>query len=717
MDMPPLLGWGLPGPPGSIVVHGCPMVAPYAAALLQAPLAAADGAGARAAMGPFEPRPSLFIPPEPCPFCSMPLDADGEDGPGRDEDTSVAYSLQRAMTDLWIVFVVSLVTFTAVSVLGLVDRFLMWAEQYPWLRFDTGFVLATIVATAFSVVVLKRWMEYSEAVRGQQRSHRQARQRDARYRSLVRFSSDAIVQLDASGRVIEWNRGAERLFGRVQDRVVGMSIAELLPDRYRRAIREGLERYLEEGSSDLLGSTLEMHVLHASGREVPVEATFDVWRTPEGVFFAAIMRDITPRRAEEVQSHRERELLELASATARAANEAETVEEAFQVAVDAVCSVTGWPVGHAYVDLEGSGRVGPVGVWHLEDPDRYRPFVEASEGLRFGEGEGLVGAVLRTGEDVWSSDLGGRDASVRAEAARRSGLRAGCAFPVRVQGDVVAVIEFYMETDEPPADHIREAMEPVGSQLGRVIERKRSRAKLDEYARELERRNEELEQFGYVVSHDLREPLRMVRSYLQLLERRYGDQLGEDAEEFIDFAVDGAERMDRLIQDLLEFSRVGTRGEEPEPFDAERGVEVALQNLEVAVDESGAEIEVGDLPAVMADGDQLVQVFQNLIHNAIKFSGEEVPRVEITGLRRDGWVEFAVRDEGVGIPEEARDRVFVAFQRLGARDDVAGTGIGLAICKRIIERHGGRIWVESAKGKGSVFRFTMPVAAGQGEEE
>lgn len=224
----------------------------------------------------------------------------------------------------------------------------------------------------------------------------------------------------------------------------------------------------------------------------------------------------------------------------------------------------------------------------------------------------------------------------------------------------------------------------------------------------LQRSNAELEQLAFVASHDMQEPLRMIASYLQLVEQRYQDQLDSDGREFIGFAVDGAKRMQALINDLLSYSRVGTKARPFEPVDMAGVVSMACTHLRVAVEESGARIDIGTLPTVRGDALQLVQLVQNLLANAIKFRGGRPPVVRIDCSAEGGHWCFAVRDNGIGIAPEYFDRVFVLFQRLHGRGDYPGTGIGLALCKKIVERHGGRIWVESVPSQGSVFRFTIP---------
>jgi PAS domain S-box-containing protein len=247
-----------------------------------------------------------------------------------------------------------------------------------------------------------------------------------------------------------------------------------------------------------------------------------------------------------------------------------------------------------------------------------------------------------------------------------------------------------------------------------VSERKRLEDTIRSRSEELARSNEELERFAYVASHDLQEPLRMVASFTQLLSRKYSGKLDETADRYINFAVDGAKRMQQLITDLLAFSRINSRDLDLRPTECDRVVRLTLQNLKVAIDESGAAIECDPLPVLLADAGQLGQMFQNLIGNAIKFRGETPPRIHIAAADRGAEWEFSVRDNGIGIDPKHADRIFQIFQRLHTREQYPGTGIGLAVCKKTVERHGGRLWVESQPGGGSTFLFTMPKAPGNG---
>lgn len=246
-----------------------------------------------------------------------------------------------------------------------------------------------------------------------------------------------------------------------------------------------------------------------------------------------------------------------------------------------------------------------------------------------------------------------------------------------------------------------------------VTKRKQAELALAHQAQELARSNQELEQFAYVASHDLQEPLRMVTSYLQLIERRYKDALDEDGREFIGYAVDGSNRMKSLINDLLAYSRVGTRGKEPEMVNSEFVLERVLNNLQLAIEDEQATITYNSLPTVLADAGQLEQLLQNLISNALKFHGRESPTIQIGAEQQNHEWLFWVKDNGVGFEPEYAEKIFVIFQRLHNRQEYSGTGIGLAICKKIVERHGGRIWVESQPGQGATFYFTLPAISGQ----
>ncbi len=271
---------------------------------------------------------------------------------------------------------------------------------------------------------------------------------------------------------------------------------------------------------------------------------------------------------------------------------------------------------------------------------------------------------------------------------------------IRRQAEHIHRLERDRLLEKQRAEHER-ALRETERQANEILQRK---------TLELERSNAELEEFAYVASHDLREPLRMVASYTELLSRRYAGQLDEDAQEYIRYAVEGAQRMRVLIADLLTLSRVGTHGNEFAPTSVASAIETAVQSLQEPIRAAGAEVTwPDDLPTVLADAGQLVQIFQNLVGNAIKFRAERSPRVRIDVAETEAEWVFSVRDNGIGIEERFFERVFRMFQRLHARDEHEGSGIGLAIVKKAVERHGGRVWIETpADGPGSRFKFTLP---------
>jgi light-regulated signal transduction histidine kinase (bacteriophytochrome) len=272
-------------------------------------------------------------------------------------------------------------------------------------------------------------------------------------------------------------------------------------------------------------------------------------------------------------------------------------------------------------------------------------------------------------------------------------------------------------TTQDEIGQLAQAFDQMTTQVKRLIvsrdeeiaERKQVEKRLKQSLEELARSNTDLEQFAYVASHDLQEPLRMVTGYTQLLARRYKGHLDADADEFIAYAVDGATRMQRLLNDLLAYSRVSTRGADFQSTDCEEVLAQTLTNLKVMMEESEAVVTHDPLPTVIADEVQLGQLFQNLIGNALKFHGAEPPRVHVSVVQQDREWVFSVCDNGIGIDPAYVERIFVIFQRLHSQQQYPGTGIGLAICKKIVERHGGRIWVESEPGKGATFYFTLPM--------
>ena len=371
-----------------------------------------------------------------------------------------------------------------------------------------------------------------------------------------------------------------------------------------------------------------------------------------------------------------RELLQLISERERSEKNLRLAEEHFRLLVDGVRD-------YAIFTLDAAGR---VASWNKG--------AERIKGYEAGEVLGKHASIFYPEADVAAGKV-----QMELEIAARDGECIDEGLRVRKDGELffARVVVTALKDDHGVLRGFSKLTRDITAQ-------KRAEE-------ELKRSNSELQQFAYVASHDLQEPLRMVANYTQLLGQRYRGKLDSDADEFIDFAVDGAQRMNKLIEDLLEFSRVGTRGKEFRICDTEAIIQNALKNLSVAIEEGAAEIKIGVLPSIKCDASQMEKVFQNLIGNAIKYRSRGIPCViEISASRGKGEWVFCIKDNGIGIEPQHFARIFQIFQRLHTRDEYPGTGIGLTICKRIVERHGGRIWLDSRLGAGTMFFFTVPLS-------
>ncbi|QPV62680.1 PAS domain S-box protein [Halosimplex litoreum] len=428
------------------------------------------------------------------------------------------------------------------------------------------------------------------------------------------------------------------------------------------------------------------------------DLTFETWYRPvrdddgEIELVVGVGRDVSALK------DRENRMQDLAQASQELPH-ARTEREAASVVVDIADAIVGYPV---------------TVYWsHDAEDDRLEPLVASDRALELVEASEATG-IPDIGHD--SDEMGRFEAGDLAIVENYNDL-ANPAAPEADFGTVVLVpigdhgllsVGALEETVFDEYD--RNLTEILARSAVDALDRIERERELEASKRELERSNESLQQFAYVASHDLQEPLRMVSSYVSLLEAEYGEHFDEEAEEYMDFAVDGATRMQEMIDALLQYSRVHTQGEEFVEVDTEAVVAETRKSLELLVDDHSATVEVGELPPVRADRSQLGQIFQNLLKNAVQHGGAE-PTVAVDGAREDDRVRFAVSDDGEGIPESQHERIFEIFKQSSDRDD--STGIGLAMCERIAHRHDGEIWVESAPGEGATFHFTMPAV---GEE-
>ncbi|MGZ7134462.1 MAG: PAS domain S-box protein [Methanobacterium sp.] len=472
-------------------------------------------------------------------------------------------------------------------------------------------------------------------------------------RSLIEASVDPLVTIGPDGKITDVNNSTEIVTGYLRKELIGTDFSDYFTEPEKA--REGYKQVFHEGI--VLDYPLE--IKHKNGHITPVLYNASVYRDESGrvigVFAAA--RDITELKKAE-------ERLEIASKYNRSLIEA-SLDPLVTIGPDGKIT----DVNGATEQVTGYSRDDLIGT---DFSDYFTEPEEARDGYQ---------EVFREG---WVFDY-------PLEIKHKEGRVTPVLYNASVYRD--------------------ESSEVIGvfAAARDITERKKAENMLKLKLEELARSNAELEQFAYVSSHDLQEPLRMIGSYLQLLQRKYEGELDDKADKYINFAVDGANRMQNLINDLLAFSRVTTQAREFELTDCEFILNQVLSNLEISIKENKAIIFHDHLPEVMSDSTQLAQVFQNLINNAIKFRSEKAPKIYISAKQNDNQWLFGVKDNGIGIDSKHLERIFEVFKRLHKRREYPGTGIGLSICKKIIERHGGHIWVESELGKGSTFYFTIPV--------
>jgi PAS domain S-box-containing protein len=510
------------------------------------------------------------------------------------------------------------------------------------------------------------------------------------------------------GRYLGVNRAWEDFFGITRDEFLGKTVHELYPQSPGVAEKHfamDLELWNSPGSQryETPVTVRGGQVRHA----IYCKATFTGADGGVAGLIGTIL-DITERKQAE-----QREAI--GHAATRLIAEADTLSEAIRGIIGVMCEQLGWVCG-AHWSIQPDGQTLKRAETGTSGDPAIGAFLDATRGMVYAPAQsGLVRRVLATGASVWIADVAREKEYLRAQSAAAAGLHGAFALPVLIGSQVRGVIEFYSRDVAQVDDWLLQLGTSVGNQIGQLMARRRAEAEVREAHEELSRRaqdlarsNAELEQFAYVASHDLQEPLRMVSSYTQLLLRRYSRLFDDDAREFMGYIVDGAARMKQLIEDLLAYSRVGTRGRDPEPTDAGVALEQALANLRASIEASGATVTHDPLPTVRADSSQLVQLFQNLVGNALKFRGKDAPRIHVGAQELAEEVELSVRDNGIGIDPQYFERIFVIFQRLHSKAEYEGTGIGLAICKKIVDRHGGRIRVESQPGRGSTFYCTLP---------
>ena len=467
-------------------------------------------------------------------------------------------------------------------------------------------------------------------------------QMEGRYRGLLEAAPDAMVVVNQGGEIVLLNVQAEKQFGYRRDELLGQKVTNIIPEGFaERLIADDL-RSAEDALAQQIGTGIELTARRKDGSEFPIEIMLSPLESAEGILVTAAIRDISVRK--DAEKH-------LAQMEGR-------YRGLLEAAPDAMVVVN---------------QGGEIVLLNLQAEKQFGYRRDELLGQKVkniipeGFAERLIADGLRSAEDALAQQIG---TGIELHGRRKDGSE----FPIELMLSPLESAEGILVT----------------AAIRDISARKKAEAHLLQKMEELNRSNEELGQFAYIASHDLQEPLRMVASYTQLLSRRYKGKLDSDADEFIAFAVDGASRMQRLIQDLLAYSRVGTKGKDLLDTSSEDALQQALINLRGAIEESGALVTHDPLPTVLADEMQLIQLFQNLVGNAIKYQSPGIPKVHVSAAQ-DGekkWM-FSVQDNGLGIDPQYFEKIFGMFQRLHKREEFAGTGIGLAICKKIVERHGG----------------------------
>jgi PAS domain S-box-containing protein len=533
-------------------------------------------------------------------------------------------------------------------------------EQGMRVRKDGSRFLASVTFTALRDPAgnLRGFSEFSHDLS-------ESKESEAKYRGLLEAAPDAMVVVNQGGEIVLLNVQAEKQFGYSRDELVGQKVKNIIPEGFaERLIADGT-RTAADALAQQIGAGIELIGRRKDCSEFPIEIMLSPLENAGGILVTAAIRNISVRK------EAERRLVQM------------TRELSLK---------------HQLLNSVVEGTTDPI---YVRGPENRFTLANSACSKVFGlTVDQVVGRTLR--------ELLPSDSYYAVAQSDQDILSAGDTRTVEETAEIDGIVRTYLTTKGPYRDADQKTIGTIGIARD-ITERKNSELQLVKTVGELKRSNDELQQFAYVASHDLQEPLRMVASYTQLLGKRYKGRLDSDADEFIAFAVDGCNRMQRLIQDLLAYSRAGTTGKVLREISGEDALKDALTNLRATIEQSGAVVTHDSLPAVTTDGMQLTQVFQNLVGNAIKYRSAAVPHVHISAVKNRGkeWI-FAVQDNGLGIDPRYFERIFILFQRLHGRDEFEGTGIGLAICKKLVEQLGGRIWVESLLGKGSTFYFVLP---------
>ncbi len=529
---------------------------------------------------------------------------------------------------------------------------------------------------------------------------------ELRYRRLFESARDGILVLNAeTGMIVDVNPFLVELLGISHESFLGKKVWQL---GFLKDIVANEDKFSElQAQKYIRYENLPLET--ADGRPIAVEFVSNVYLVNGDRVIQCNIRDITERKRAEEVMRRQNAILEGINEVLEVALTCQTERDLGASCLDIAQKLTQSKIGF----------IGEINERGMEDIAISNPGWDACDIIETGghrrtdsdfKIHGIYGCVISTGKALFTNDPSNHPDHIGLPGGHPP-VETFLAAPLIREGRTIGLIAV---ANRPggytPAE--QDALEALVPSIVEAFMRKRAEEALRRSAEELARSNEDLEQFARVASHDLQEPLREVCGFLKLLQERYESQLDDKAKEFIGYSVEGATRMSQLITDLLAYSRVDRNSKEVRPTDSGKALAAAMANLNGSIQEAGVTVFHEELPMVQADSWQLLQLFQNLVGNSIKFRSPDRPcQVRIAARAECGQWLFSVQDNGIGIPREAFERVFVIFQRLHIRKKYKGTGIGLAICKKIVERHGGKIWIESKVGEGTTFYFTLPVGA------
>lgn len=605
----------------------------------------------------------------------------------------------------------------------LVEAFIFWVPVY---RVSGVLKLITAISSWATVIVLIRLTptalnlpslaivnaQLENEIENRKKIQFEIAKKEEQYRSILDHAIDGFILINQKGIIENANQACEKIFGYTTDEILGQNVNILMPNPYHDEHDQYLQNYLDSGNAKIIGIGREVTGKRKNGDEFPVDLSISQFVLDGKYYFSGIVRDITDKKVAEREVEEKNKIAEqmkiaqLSSQIGYIVNTVKNIELLLQQCCTAI-------VNHLEISVSR--------IWLKHDDDflqltahsgNQTVNIERIEQSDFGQY--LTGQIALTKQHLITNDIQERNDLIYPNCLESENLVAFAGYPILYEDNLLGVVTIFSKN--PITKPITKALESISYMLAVGIHRIQSdeelsilNANLVEQSKSLQRSNEDLQSFAYSASHDLQEPLRTVSNYLHLLKRKHGMHLNEDALTYISNANASTDRMKTLIQDLLEYSRVATRGKEFETVNLSTIMTFVVENLDHMINETSTSIKYSNLPDVFGDFSQLVQLFQNIIQNAMKYKSELDPVITVSAKKVNDRVHFSIADNGIGINPEYRTRIFDIFKRLHTRDEYSGNGVGLSLCKKIVERHQGTIWCDSNPNGGTTFYFTLPL--------